>query len=300
MDKRLRFALKLASGEVPIKVLGDSVSVNLRKLELVLHVFLRSINHNRELIEAIDNIAAGNVRRALDLVRSFFGSGHVDTLKILEIEERQRKGYVIPLHEFLRAVIYGDSEHYDPTRSPVANLFDISHPDPKEHFLLPMLLELMASPSAKGTKEGFVETEWMYGKLQGYGFTVSQIDPAMVRASTWRLIDTEARARLGPGEPAPNTVRITAVGAYHVKRLATMFTYVDAIVVDTPILDPDVREQIDVAEYIGPRLDRAEMFVEYLNRQWQQASLTEGAFAWTGVSAALAQDIGRIRGRTQH
>lgn len=297
LEKRLKFALKLASGEISIEALGSSVAVNLKKLESVLHVFLRSIHRNRELIEAIDNIASGNVRRALDLVKSFFGSGHVDTQKILEIEDSQSNGYVIPLHEFHRAVIFGESEHYDPSRSPVANLFDVRHPDPKEHFLLPLLLEVTASPSAKSTKEGFVETDWVYEKLQGHRFTVGQIDVAMMRASDWRLIETEARAHLAADQPAPHTIRITAVGAYHVKRLVRMFTYVDAVIVDTPVLDPDVRGNMEVVEFIHERLDRAEAFVAYLDGQWRNSPLQEGAFSWPENSEALSKDIKRIRSR---
>jgi hypothetical protein len=50
-------------------------------------------------------------------VTAFIGSGHVDAEKILEIAE-EYGGNVIPIHEFMRAVIYGDFEHYDPEPSP--------------------------------------------------------------------------------------------------------------------------------------------------------------------------------------
>ena len=53
-------------------------------------------------------MSAGNVRLALDLVRQFFGSGHINTQKILDIYHRSG-GYRIPLHEFLRAIIYDDT-----------------------------------------------------------------------------------------------------------------------------------------------------------------------------------------------
>ena len=69
-------------------------------------------------------MSAGNVRIALDRVKGFLGSGHVDTEKIIQTFEDG--GYIIALHEVLRAVIYGDSIHYEPDRSPIANLFDLS------------------------------------------------------------------------------------------------------------------------------------------------------------------------------
>ena len=295
LKKRLTFALKLTRGEVPISVLGEHIAVNLSKLEAVLKVFLRSLERNRALLEAIDNIASGNVRRALDLVKDFFGSGHVDTGKILDIEETYGD-YVIPLHEFERAVIHGETEHYDPSRSPVANLFDVNHSNSKEHFLLPFLLALLVGPSASGTNDGFVETAWLYDRLQGQGFTVSQINIMLSKADRSLLLETEARGSVD-SEEVPNTMRITPVGAYHLQRLARDFTYVDAIIVDTTILDPLVRGDINVVRSIDKRLDRAEQFRSYLDSQWEASGLSGGAFAWPDVSHALALDIRNVRSR---
>ena len=247
------------------------------------------------MLEAIDNIASGNVRRALDLVKDFFGSGHVDTGKILNIEETGGD-YVIPLHEFEGAVIHGETEHYDPSRSPVANLFDVNHLDSKEHFLLPSLLALLVGPSASGTNDGFVETAWLYDRLQGQGFTVSQINIMLVKAYRSLLLETEARGSVG-SEEVPNTMRITPVGAYHLQRLARHFTYVDAIIVDTTILDPLVRGDVNVVRSIDKRLDRAEQFRSYLDSQWEASGLSGGAFAWPDVSHALALDIRDVRSR---
>ena len=295
LKKRLTFALKLTHGEVPISVLDERISVNLSKLEAVLKVFLRSLDRNRALLEAIDNIASGNVRRALDLVKDFFGSGHVDTRKILHIEETGGD-YVIPLHEFERAVIHGETEHYDPSRSPIANLFDVNHLDPKEHFLLPSLLALLVGSPTSVTNDGFVETAWLYDRLQGQGFTVSQINIVLLKAYRSLLLETEARGSIG-SEEVPNTMRITPVGAYHLQRLAPNFTYVDAIIVDTTILDPLVRGNVNVVNSIDGRLDRAEHFRSYLDSQWKASGSSEGAFYWPDVSRALALDIRNVRSR---
>ena len=298
LEKRLAFALKLTRGEVPISTLSEHVSVNLSKLDTVLKVFLRSLGRNHQLVESIDNIASGNVRRALDLVKGFFGSGHVDTQKILDIEEAGDQ-YMIPLHEFERAVIFGETKYYDPSRSHVANLFDINHPDGKEHFLLPSVLTLAIGPSALGTNEGFVETEWIYDRLQGQGFTVSQIDLAMIKASRYSLVETEARSGVG-SDDVPNTLRITTVGAYHLHRLIQRFTYVDAIIVDTPILSPPVRGSFETPTSIRERLDRVDVFRAYLDMEWEKSGLADvGAFSWRTVSAALEKDVQMIKARLQ-
>jgi hypothetical protein len=97
------------------------------------------------------------------------GSGHVDTQKIVGIYEDTGR-YTVPLHEFLRAVIFGDSMHYDSERSPIANLYDISAPDGREHFLLPILLSSLSSWSGAGVESGFVETARVYARMQSLGF----------------------------------------------------------------------------------------------------------------------------------
>jgi hypothetical protein len=124
LQKRLTFGLRIARGEYPIPNLPANVTVKLEGLQTLIECFLHSLSRSQELIECIDNIASGNVRTALDLVKDFFGSGHIDTQKI--IEKYRYDDYVVPLHEFLRAVIYRDSEYYDPGRSLIGNLFDIS------------------------------------------------------------------------------------------------------------------------------------------------------------------------------
>lgn len=295
LEKRLTFALKLARGKVPISTLGEHIAVNLSKLETVLEVFLRSLSRNRALLEAIDNIASGNVRRALDFVKEFFGSGHVDTGKILEIETAGGS-YVIPLHEFVRAVIHGETEYYDPSRSPIVNLFDVNHMDGKEHFLLPCLLAFLTSPAASGKSDGFVDTAWTYDRLQGHGFTVSQIDLAVFKAYRSSLLEAEGRGSIGRDD-MPNTIRVTPVGVYHLQRLAGLFAYVDAILVDTIILDPVVRAEVGVARSIRERLERVERFRLYLDMHWEESKLCGAAFSWPAVSSALEGDIGRIRSR---
>ena len=109
----------------------------------------------------IDNISGGNVRLALDLVKGFFGSGHVDTEKIVRAYNEQGQ-YYIPLHEFFRAVIFGDAIYYDPQRSVIANLFDIYVFDSKEHFLMPILLGLLGILGKSSVEQGFMRRQSLY------------------------------------------------------------------------------------------------------------------------------------------
>ena len=295
IEKRLLFALKLTSGEIPIEGLSERIRVHLKKLDAIIRVFLDSLISSDPLKECIENVAGGNVRLALDLVRQFFGSGHVDTKKIVEIYEKQRR-YDVPVHEFVRAIIYGDARRYDPDRSPFANLFDLSQADPKEHFLLPLTLGFLSlHAKSPASEEGFVETDKVYEGLQGLGYMADQIDATIVRGCRKKLMETAARRIPKPGEEMPQALRVTTVGMYHYARLSRMFPYLDAVVVDTPILNRDLRGAIEDVDNIADRLVRAEVFCEYLDSQWSRFGYSGPLFDWKAASADLRGQIGRIR-----
>ena len=229
-------------------------------------------------------------------MQSFLGSGHVNTEKIVEIYTQTNR-YTVPIHEFLRAVIYGDQAHYDPTRSYVGNVFDIVTPDPKEHFILPLALSQLDSWSGPGSQNGFIETSALYDRMQGMGYTPYQIDAALVRAHRHGLIETAARRAPEPGRELPPSVRITSVGAYHLHRLTHMFTYLDAMIVDTPIIDRAIRETITNVLAIDERLERAKLFCNYLDAQWATIPSIAGPFSWPHCSNAVRSDIEWISGR---
>lgn len=122
IEKRLLFAQKITRGEIPLR--NINITTTFSKLDSLLQVLLISFKNDIYLIEFVDNLIYGNVRQAIELVKNFLGSGHVDTNKIIKIFD-ETGSYLIPLHEFLRAVIYGDTNHYDPQTSLIVNLFDV-------------------------------------------------------------------------------------------------------------------------------------------------------------------------------
>jgi len=294
LEKRLFFARKLTRGEIPSQNLPDGIGMRLSSLDFVICSFLKSLKTNRELSECIDNISGGNIRLALDLVRGFFGSGHVDTKKIVEIQRDDEKGYTVPLHEFLRAVIFGDNVYYEPNRSTIVNLFDISSNDPKEHFILPLLIGLIRHLGSSVSSDGFVETSIIYEHLQGSAFTADQIDQALVKSTRKKLIETTARLIPQIGQDMPHTLRVTTLGLYHITRLCGRFEYIDAVVIDTPILKSDVRESIHDVFEIYPRLLRADNFRKYLDSQWSKTLLPGLGFDWCDASSKLKHQIESI------
>lgn len=194
--------------------------------------------------------------------------------------------------EFLRAIIFGDHEHYDPESSQVCNLFDISLPDGREHFLMILLLSFIERSSDSG--EGFATASSVFRYAQDLQFAPSQIHSSLDRAVAKGLIETSPR--FAPAQRW-EAFRITSVGAYSVRRLLQSFSYVDAMIVDTPIVDGVVRDAVRNAQTIHQRLDRFELFLSYLENQAHKIDWSVAGYAWTGAFEGLKQDFLRARRR---
>ena len=295
IQRRLLFGLKVARGKYPSDASLQAATSDIASLITLLEVFLRSIRSRQDVLVCVDNIAAGNVRLALELVKSFFGSGHVDTQKIVNIVQESGR-YMIPIHEFQRAIIYGDNAHFDPSRSPIANLFDVSGLDVKEHFLQPILLDVLRKPSASRSPDGFFPVQVIYESLQQLRFTPEQVDIAIVRLFKKRLIETSARRIPEPGSSDNYAMRITSAGLYHLDGLLPTFTYYDAVVVDTPILVKHNRDAIRDAHTLEERLQRALSFIVYLDKSWSELS-KDSAFNWLEMSEQATRLIERLCAR---
>lgn len=294
LQKRIDFALQVLEAGEDVRTSGGGLTLESENLELFLRVLETNFKRNRPLLALIDNLAGGNMRRALSFVTQFIGSGHVDTTKIIGVEKRDPGGYFIPVHEFLRSLMYGDNEFYDPQMSPVANLFAVDRPEPRNHFLLPTTLEYILSRGDAKDSAGYVEIIDVYRHLQGLGFALEAIAFALNYLARFRLIE----APLSDFDVAhADRGRITTVGAYTLRNLPGLFTYNDAIIVDTPILDQRARAQIKNVHLIADRLSRVEAFRTYLDECWAEAGLGVDGWTWPAVSSSLASDVARIRSR---
>lgn len=291
IEKRLEFARKISNGEIPLAQFDGSVGVNLNTLKGLIEVLIHSFENNLELFRFIDNICNGNIRLGIDIVKNFLGSGHVDTQKIDRIYSETGK-YTIPLHEFLRAVIYGNNVHYDPQSSQIVNLFDVHFSDPKEHFLLPISLSILESRATSGKDNGYMETSKLSSHLQGLGFSIDQIDKNLDNAIHKKIIESSTSS-----ESSPNALRITTMGAYHLNYLCIQFTYIDAIIVDTPIFDEKIRLNIHDTFEIHERLSRAKIFISYLNEIWIKFEGKSTQLDWNNLSLILNEDINRVQSK---
>lgn len=278
------------SGSLP--GMPSGISLVSKSLESYLRMLIHAFESQTEVIEFIDNMCAGNVREALNYVGSFVGSGHVDSQKILSIMERSGM-YLLPLHEFLRAVIHKDAEYYNPSDSPIPNFYDITSDSSMEHFSLLLLLDYVERAGQVGGSHGFVQRKSLLSYMQSAGFNAEQVLPQIGRAFDKNLLASPE----GLKAEGSDRMRITSAGAYSRKKLCGLFSYLDAIIVDTPIVDPSFRGSIRDARSFEDRMDRSLAFLRYLDASWAEATLLHDKFDWPSLSAAAQSQISDIRSK---
>lgn len=290
LRKRVQFALDILNSGTDART-SSGVGIGSENLELFLRVLDDNLSRNRLLVTLLDNLAGGNMRRALEFVTQFIGSGHVDTSKIIEIERRTPGEYFIPLHEFLRSLLHGDGEYYDPRTSPVANLYSLDRPVTACHFMAPIALHHIRARGEANDSSGYIELTDLYGYLQGFGYEHDAIDFSLRQLGHHKLIE----APLDDFDPErSHHLRITTIGVYTLSSLISLFTYNDAIIVDTPVIDPAFRSKLHDAHSMIERLERVEIFRQYLDQCWAESELENGGWEWPKVSSELEADLRHV------
>lgn len=271
----------------------QNLSLDSEDLIAYMDVLIKAFRDNDELKALLDNLSGGNLRLALTFLSAFVGSGYVSTQRVLEVA-RSGGVYTLPMHEFLRSIIFGEYDYFDPRASEVCNLFDISSDDGREHFLLPLLLTHVQRAGETAGGDGFVDVSSLYRHAQEAGFDQEQVGAQIDRAVDKRLVDTP------PGKGTGGPFRITSVGSYMVRSMLRHFVYLDAVVVDTPILDMHARRQLRDVRSITERLARGQQFMDYLNLQWERLGIDPaGGFDWIAISQDLTLDMARAQQRTE-
>ncbi len=292
--RRLNFARKMTSGEIAIPTLGTDM--RLGTLDIIIRSFVETMEQRNEIPECLDNVSGGNVRVALDYVRDFFGSGHADTQKIVNIFKESGK-YTVSLHEFIRAILYQNAIYYDPIQSPLTNIFDVTAPDRNEHFLMGFLVSLIESQVGAGIEAGFVPLPTLYERLQPMGYTPRQIEAAVSRAVNGKLLEASGRLPVETGNLLPELLRATSIGIYHVKRLAGLFAYLDGVVVDTPICDKNYQSRLHPVDALHERVERCQVFLSYLDESFRPLMNHAALYNWSVYSSQVKNEINLIRRR---
>ncbi len=283
--KRLEFALKIAQGNTKIHPL-ENISLDLSDIVVFIKSLLFSIKNNKEIREILSNITGGNVRLVMDFIAKFISNTNVDSDKIISFSKED--DYLIPLHEFSKAAILGDYSYFNEDTSLAMNLFEISSPDIKEHFLSSLIVAYLESKYSTKDTDSFVKFIDIITEMQKYGYTIPQIEYSIRRLTNKKLIESVGRVEFERKTGVlcgdiPEGFRVTSIGVYHLYKWIGEFSYLDAVSIDTPILDTITRDEIFplIQSFkIEDRYRKSILFRDYLTDIWNKVNIGVAYFNW--------------------
>lgn len=296
--RRITFAVRVAEGKIAPQALAG-IRLRVGSIVSFLRATLRAVRTNAAIRTFLDNITGGNTRLIIELITAFCGSPNIDSEKIVRIEESEGN-YHVPLHEFTKHALLGDYAYYHQQSSLVAcNIFDVSAPDPKEHFLSALLIAFISSSAGIRDNDGYVDGHRIMEELLGFGFIDDQIRFALRRLASKRLIETPhahyREIEVADSEPAEQYYyRATSIGIYHIRFWMGSFSFLDATSIDTPIFDSVTRGEVfEVAGSfdIADRYKKADAFRRYLDQQWHMAEIAATYFDFVSLMRSQGESF---------
>jgi len=297
ITKRLKYAKKYAEGDAALtQKIRDRLShTNSFQLSIVsdfLECMIESFRRQASLVKLFSSISNGNIRELLTYIYNVLTSTHLDTGKILE-KYMSFNGYLMPEHEALRALLYCDSIHYNPEASVFINLYDIQRADAIEHFSRFLSLHYLRAVPEESPYQGWCTVTDVERYLCQLGYADEHARYTLRYLFNKRCC--EAREPVEEWTEAIKEIRITSMGKYHISSLVGTFQYVDAITIDTPILEERLRAATRDVTFITDRLNRCDDFADYLNRCSSNIHDAGAKQLWKDAYDSLKKDIARVR-----
>jgi len=242
-----------------------------------LHVIRDSIlrNPKRGVSAFMKQSSGGDMRRALELFSNFLVSGNTKIDEILD-KYRVSGSYQIAYHQFIRSIILGDYRYFSGEHSHLMNVFDFNVEHSHSHFLhlkiLSLAFDRLTNESPIG--RGYLSINTLRNEAMNISVNVEAVEDSLIRLAKYRLImlDTRSRETLDRA----SHFKITEGGGYYLNALIRRFSYLDLVLADTPIADPDLVHELRRVIHMGDlkvRFDRTRKFLEYL-REMENKELT--------------------------
>ena len=290
LAKRFQYAKNLIS----VGSFTREAELSITTVEL-LEVFDRLVRtllgEDQSYIEFIEATAARDTRRALETIAAFLISGHTNIEAILrDVKRSKPKGFPVPFHEFLNAVVLRDHEVYTEDGCDIFNLFAVTGTSDASNFnRIAVLGRILASKNSKvGVGTGYVLIEEVVNDCHAAGILPETSHAILSFLTARRVIETETTIR--EDLSTSRYVRITAAGEYYISKLSQMFGYLDLIVFQTPVSGEKNFDRINRAfntvngisgtssvdrlNRVKARLKLVDVFISYLEKENANASFS--------------------------
>ena len=143
--------------------------------------------------------------------------GNLDTKKIIDRIEKNGKYYIADF-EGVKTLLFGDYMHYDPSKSPFVNLFDIQHVDPAEHFLAISILHYLSKIPEGQQLQSYTKTSDLLAYLSSLSFSYSVSKDKIQRLIEKSYINRAVEKDEIEDEDE-DVIKVSPLGRYHIFNL---------------------------------------------------------------------------------
>ncbi|HGM4957412.1 TPA: P-loop NTPase fold protein [Serratia liquefaciens] len=225
-----------------------------------------------EIGNLLEVLAAGDIRNALRMTREFIEHGYTNPGKAIRVY-KERGAYTLPKHEALRAILLGNQAVYSEAYSLVGNPFDSRQGKTNFQLLRLFVLAALVQHSADPAFQ-YIDGVDIRKNLRKIGVGDDDTLTVLRDLCTLRFISTA-------GHDTPefkSSFYPTRLGGYIAKELISNFMFIECTMMDTFISDESVWEKLknferlimnssnDVIKRLGYRIERANMFFEYMQK----------------------------------
>ncbi|MDO8911800.1 MAG: hypothetical protein Q8N10_17140 [Phenylobacterium sp.] len=194
-----------------------------------------------EVGQLIEVAATGDVRLALQMTKQFLQFGYSTSYKSYLVFQRRGR-YVFPVHEAIRAIMFGNQSIYRDEFSPLINPFDAKTGRSESQFLRIYIMNALVSAASTKTFQG-LEAGEIVSSLEKMGFS---------QRITNKVIHDLIRARVcfsrSHQDYTLDSVLVpTRLCGYIARDLVSRMVFLETVIFDTFIYDDPVWAQVKTA-----------------------------------------------------
>jgi len=293
--RRLSYVAKLIRENIILQTeLLESASTTSDEIEFVFdRLTMTLLGKDKRYTDFIEHVSANDMRRALEYVARFLYSGHTNIDSLIRAIKNRNFDITIGYHEFLTAIILADQEYYSEKKSDIVNLFALEGYSDASHFNRIALLKRL-SLSRNEVSEvgiGYVQIQQIIDECEGYGIMADTANSILILLNTRRLLETETKIKEDLNKSL--YVRINSSGIYYICNLIYDFSYLECMLIDTPISNQDYWDlinqlTIEIGEISSKRdpqsrykrlelrIYRVDLFLEYLKIEFSGVTFVKG------------------------
>lgn len=214
-------------------------------------------------------LAAGDIRRGIQLAREFLASGHTSADKALQCY-LSGEDYSFPPHEVFKGTVLGQRKFYREEESLLPNLFDSKLKQRTLGLLRLTIVGSLVEAAAVDSFEGIALRE-MVDQFYKIGVSAQDVKTCVVDLVNTRILKTANALDVADD----SALLPTRLAGYLLTAAGSSFSYLEMCALDAWILDEHHFESLrdlttriesrgDFLEKIEMRLKRVETFLDYL------------------------------------